>query len=134
MENAHLKLINKSRYFADGGYKYNITNDNVTRSYAKNADFYSLALTTIRILGKHCHGTDSLCFMSKRIVSLQDNYFTLEEQQAFVNWEFEKIEHTLTSYWRRIQGIIVHYNIYVRSDVDSNNPFISTLNKWLKIK
>ena len=99
----HLKLILQSRYILDGRVRYDIlSNNNQTRSYAANADFYSFALAVIRILGRHCHGNDSLCGMAKRIVSFQKDYFIDTDERGFAKWDIEALEKKFNPYWRRI--------------------------------
>ena len=123
----HLKLAHESRCFADGVYKYSIVNDNLTRIYLANADFYSFGLTVIRILGMHCNGNDSLCLMSKRIFSIQNIEFDASQQKSFIHWDIEEIERVLTPYWSKIHDGLTEQ---IREHPDSNYSFMSRLTSF----
>ena len=126
----HLKIMYQSRFISkiDGRTKYHIRDNNETRIYAINADFYSFGLSIIRILGMHCHGNDSLCLMSQRIVLLQRDYFSAFDEQSFVRWSVEVIEPIFIPYWKQIHGVIAHYmSVYP----GENTIFMSTLYNWL---
>ena len=127
----HLKLINQSRYLVDGKYKYNITDNNQTRLYAANADFYSFALTVIQLLGRHCHMANPLCFMAKQIVSMQKEYFK-EEEEAFAKWDIKTIARVFKRYWWEVQNTVIKY-LRWNPDNHDNRMFISTLSNWLSI-
>ena len=138
----HLKLVNESRYISDFEYisycpwvfnkiyNYNISDNNKTRVFAANADFYSLALTAIRVLGLHCKVhiiEEPLCVMAKRIVDLQHRMFKGVDRKKFINGDIEKIDHWgwFNPYWRKIQREI-------RQFPDEHAELRETLTGWLK--
>ena len=138
----HLKLVNDSRYISDFEYisycpwvfnkiyNYNISDNNKTRVYAANADFYSLALTAIRVLGLHCKVhiiEEPLCVMAKRIVDLQHRMFKGVDRKKFINGDIEKIDHWgwFNPYWRKIQREIKQFP-------DEHAELRATLASWLR--
>ena len=138
----HLKLVNDSRYVSHWDYysftpfrykkncKYNISNNNKTRVYAANADFYSLALTAIRVLGMHCNEhivEEPLCYMAKRIVALQHRMFKEIDPRKFINGDIEKIDYGgwFAPYWQKIQREL-------RQFPDEPAEFRSNLADWLR--
>ena len=125
----HLKLVSRHyRYIAGDIYKYKMSNNNATRTFAAKADFYSLGLTALRILGMHCSGNDSMCAMAKEIVALQNYPFGMAEEASFVHWKVEKIEQMLTPYWTKIQEILEEY---ARVNPHQETLFLSTLMDWV---
>ena len=127
----HLKLVNQSRYLADGRFKYRMVDDDMTRLHAASADYFSFALTAIRILGRHCSRNDSLCLMARRIVSLQQNSFAWNEGGRYINWKIKNIENMLNPYWNRMHSIISHYIRNNRGN-GPNADFIMRIIKWLR--
>ena len=93
----------------DGSTYSPLQNDNVTRSMAIKADFYSFALSVIEIIGTNCRASDALCYMCRRIVSLQGYSFNRTDEQAFIHWDMKKIASKLEPYWRRINERILDY-------------------------
>ena len=122
----HLKLVHGSRYFADGKIKWRQLNTHETRVYAINADFYSLALTALTILGKRCSGDDPLCVMTKQILALQSNYFAGVDERGFGRLDIRVLEKLFDPFWQRVNTMLREYITLYRS------PIISTLFNWLQ--
>ena len=130
----HLKLVRLQRRIYNRTYhtlnKHKMLNCNETRSYAAYADFYSFGLTTIRVLGVYCNGSDALCLMAKEIVSLQDKHFADVNEQDFIYWKADRLEQLFVPYWKKIRVIMTDY---IRESADSiSDSFMTTVAEWLQ--
>ena len=126
----HVKIIRQSRYNTYGScYKYKITDNNETRLYASNADFYSFGIAILRVLGIHCQGSNSLCMTARRIVSQQQNSFVGVADQEFVLWDTGKMQQVFVPYWQRIQDILREH---IRWNPYEHTFFVTTLANWLR--
>lgn len=96
---------NSQRVFRHIQKEYDIKNDEKTRKKASSADYYSLGITAINIIGASCdiHSYDALCLMARRIVQLQRKW-SYADEQAFTSWEMQKLYDVMFPYWKSIQN------------------------------
>ena len=128
----HLRILNESSYDPEIKSNHNVLNNKETRSYAQKADYYSLGLTIIRILGRFCRGTEPLCAMTKWIYSIQQTHFETIEDRAFGRMDVAALARLYSPYWQRINEILTLYlKDYVDECADADFYFISNLFKWL---
>ena len=135
----HFELVRRSRYCPANSsnckhhyerFKYNMMDNNETRLLASKADFYSFGITVMQILGRHCHSNDSLCSMSRRVLSFQTKWFDEEEQQTFINWDLQGIRIRLRAYWKGIRWSISNY---MQWNPNQHTTFMSTISDWLRL-
>lgn len=134
----HLEIMNRSRvsqewgrrsgvlYYGDQSYHH--TDNSDMRRMAKNAEYYSLALSTLRILGRNCAADeDPLCEMGRRVRKLQDD-IPSDAIQEHVFWTTQKIEELLRPYWAAVEKEV---RAFREKYPERDTEFMQLLNDWL---
>ena len=106
----HLQLMNE-KYLAKEGKPADLSGKSM-REAAKKADHYSLALTAIDCIKRHCdrdsvNKKDPLCKMSRELVMLQNDW--RQHAADFINWPLTTLKELLVPFWTEVAQQIANF-------------------------
>ena len=115
--------------------KGELCDDERTRKKAAFADYYSLGLTAIRLIGRNCvrkYTIYSLCVMARTIMDVQQNY-TKQDEIEYPEWSMERIRQKLMPFWCVVQQQVMTEVKKPPSEIENAAEFVSTLAEWMAL-